>query len=184
MSIYRIGFDFERYYSFSIDNAELGRKMPDFSPRFKAQARKSTWVTPVAKFYKSENYKGKGKSLPDISTCYAGNLVLNGKAYDALSERLSFLGEFLGVTHEGEDYYIFNNLTVIDDSTIDEQESEILKHDEIHVGVKTLVFNDSATFPLVFKTHSDRLLLSYCDDAFYEEVAKLGLTGLVFDVVE
>lgn len=183
MRVYRINYDFERYYSFSIANAELGRKMPDFSPRFKAKARKNTWVSPVAQFFKSVNYKGKDVSLPDITTCYAGNLVLNGKAYDALHERLSPLGEFLGVTYEEENYYMFNNLTVIDDSTIDERKSEIFTRDEVYIGGEPLVFNENCILPWVFKTRFDRLVLSYCGDAFYEEVTKLGLTGLIFNKV-
>jgi len=175
--------DYENFYTFTIKGVELYSKMPDYSPRFEAKSRVDEWVTPNASFYATANYTNEKVSIPDITTWVTGNLVLNTKAYDLLFDKLKGAGEFLPVSIEGIDYYIFNTLNVIDDSCINKDNAQEVIGGGVNVGLENISFNtDGLGNELVFKfkSTSDHVLHTYCTENFKQLLADNDLKGLLF----
>lgn len=182
MSIYKLKADFENYFSFTIENAELFGKMPSFSAKFKAKPRIQDWNEPTGHFYQSENYKSSKINLPDITTWLLGNLVLNEKAYQALKPSLEHLGEFLPINGDGTKYYAFNNLHIINDAAIDQEATKPNIQSGVNMGLERLAFILQKTNKeLVFKTNADNLAALYCTDNFKALIEKHGLKGLIFE---
>lgn len=178
--IYRIKNNFEDYYSFLLKNAELGSKMPNFSPRFQAKPRLNEWVIPNASFYASANYKNDKVVIPDMTTWLTGLLVLNQKAYSYLQAVLGDSGEFLPVSVEGAKYYAFNTLNVIPETAMDKSEAKPdpdVEHNLVGVKFDEASLGDHQ----VFKSSVDHLLHTFCTGSFKRTVEEIGLRGLVFE---
>lgn len=185
MSVYKIDYDYEGFYSFIIKNTELGTKMPKYSPRFRAKPRLQDWVAPEASFYASDNYGGEGEQLPDITTWLTGNLVFNQKSYDFFVDLLSNSGEFLPTLVKGEKAYIYNTLKIIDDSAIDTKKAIDVIDSGVYRGKENIYFDESLlNDSIVFKTNNDHLLNSYCVDEFVRIYSDNGLKGLIFTQLE
>lgn len=181
MKTYKLTDDYENQYTFTIKGVELYSKMPDYSPRFDATSRLSEWVTPNASFYATANYLNEKISIPDITTWVAGNLVLNTKAYETLSNKLKESGEFLPVSVEGIDYYIFNTLKVIDDKYINKDKARAVVDGGVNVGLENVSFStDGLEGAYVFKSSSDHVLHTYCTESFKELIVEHDLKGLLF----
>lgn len=184
MKTYRIQLAYDQFFSFMIPNAELGAKMPHFSPRFRAKPKLDQWVNVDAKFYAADNYMPDKPIIPDITTWATGNLVLGPKAYDALGRSLELSGEFLPVSVEGVDYYMLNTLKVIPESAIDRSRAKEVIDAGVNMGVTNVAFDtgqlDGA---MVFKTPTDHCLHSYCTEEFKQLVEEFGLTGVEFEEV-
>ncbi len=183
MSVYRIKNDFENFFTFTVKNAELGLKMPNYSPKFLAKSRIGDWVKPNASFYASANYQSEKVLIPDLTTWNAGLLVLNTKSYGLLKEVLSLSGEFLEVSVEGIEYFIFNTLKTIDE---DKQDYSNAMEDPNLYGSKLGVKIDESAFDGVhiLKTSIDNCLHMYCTDSFKKLVKEKGLMGLEFQDYE
>ncbi|RDH85989.1 MAG: hypothetical protein DIZ80_00515 [endosymbiont of Galathealinum brachiosum] len=184
MRVYKIKNDRENYYSLIIKNVELGSKMPNYSPGFDATSRINDWVKPGASFYESSGYIGDGIKFPDVSTWITGNLVLNEKAYNLLNENLRVSGEFLPISIEGIDYYVFNTLKVIDDNLINTENSEDNIELGVNMGLKNVSFKDSdLDGAVLFKSNIDKLVSTYCTEQFKELLIVNGFNGLLFEEV-
>lgn len=183
MTAYKIKYDFENYYSLIIKNAELGLKMPHYSPRFQATSRREEWVAPNASFYASSGYSSNSVSLPDITTWMTGLLVLNQKSYDCLNTILARSGEFLPIQADGVDYYLFNTLSVIDDCHI--YKTKAVSDPDVYDGLTNILFDDVATEKLaVFKSTIDHCLFAFCSDQLKALVEENDLQGLIFEEVK
>lgn len=184
MTIYKLTRDFENYYSFIIKNTELGRKMPNYSPRFKAQTRIAEWVNPAADFYASQNYKKKNISLPDVTTWVTGNIVFNQAAFDALSDHIKNAGEFLPANTGDTHVFIFNTLFKIDKQTFDKTRSTESIDAGINTGLDNISFDDTyLTNTILFKASTDHFLHTYCTQTFKDLIKKNNLCGLLFEPV-
>jgi hypothetical protein len=176
MKIYKLTDDYENYYTFTIKGVELYSKMPSYSPRFDATARLSEWVTPDGSFYASANYTNNKVAIPDITTWVTGNLILNSAAYKILADKLNRSGEFLPVTIEGIDYYIFNTLKVIADKNTSK--------DQPNKGLESVSFPANELEGIyVFKVTSDNVLHTYCTESFKQLVFDNNLNGLLFNEI-
>ncbi|MCO1336833.1 hypothetical protein MO867_21120 [Microbulbifer sp. OS29] len=179
MTVYKINRPFDEFYTFTIKNAELGSKMPKYSPKFRAQPRLDQWVKPNAEFYAGDTYAHDKPRIPDITTWVTGNLVLNKKAFDILGEKLATSGEFLPVSVEGIDYYMLNTLKVIPKDGIDLSGATDffdsgVNRGKINVGFDTSTLGNS----VVFKTPTDHLLYSYCTEELKTLLEAHSLLGL------
>ena len=156
--------------------------MPAYDPRFKAQSKLSDWIEPEAEFYPSENYSSRSDvpKIPDITTWLYGNLILNEKAFQSLQNDLAPHGEFLPVSCEGQSYFAFNILSLIDDSAINKELSEQDIQDGLYMGVKHIEFHDSAIRSQIFKTSFDKTLYSYCSSTLKDKIQSNKLNGLIF----
>lgn len=181
MNVYKLNYNYVDYHSFTIEGVELYSKMPDYSPRYPAAPRRDTWVKPEASFYKSANCEAVQTRVSDITIWCAGVLVLNARAYLALNADLADLGEFLPVSCRGGTYHLFNVLNVIDDTAIDTQRTQAHIENGMFLGLERLAFHeDKLGDQVLFKTRADKLVSSYCTDAFKQRIEELGLEGLVF----
>ncbi|WP_051786160.1 hypothetical protein [Endozoicomonas numazuensis] len=182
---YLIDYDFENYYSLTMDVEDLVTKMPSYSQRFRAKARLASWVSPKASFYESENYSGLKDNIPDITTWALGNLVLSPKAYSVLKDRLSSSGEFLPLLVGNETYYMFNTLFVIPESAIDLSEAYDAVDSGVHMGKKNVKFDEAKIKNhFIFKSPTNKLTYSYSTNEFKSIYDDNGFTGLVFkDIV-
>lgn len=186
MSIYRIREDHDNFLMFNLTPDELRSKMGRRFRYFINRTPKSLpdWVTPDATFKKDTQIKG-ADNLPDISYWTTSHMVLNQKAYDSLSNNLSTYGEFLPVNVEGNSYYIFNVLKLVDESFVNldmsEREYEGEGELKMQVGLHKLKFReDLLEDTLVFKTEFDTYLNIFCGDEFKNMVEMAGLTGVLF----
>ncbi len=181
MKTYKLTDDYEKHFTFTIKGAELYNKMPDYSPRFNTKTRLTEWVKPDASFYATENYLNEKVSIPDITTWVAGNLVLNTRAYEILSDTLKVSGEFLPVSVEGIDYYIFNTLRIIDEKYIDKTKAREVIDGSVNVGLENISFSTNGLEDDgVFKSESDHLLHTYCTENFKQLLIDNNLNGLLF----
>jgi hypothetical protein len=182
MKTYKLTDDYENFYTFTIKGVELYSKMPGYSPKFNSVPRRDEWVTPNASFYATANYLNKKVAIPDLTTWVMGNLVLNSKAYEILSEVLKTLGEFLPVSVEGIDYYIFNTLKVIDDRYINKDKAREVVDGGINAGVENISFDtDGLDGAYLFKSKTDRVLHTYCNDNFKQLILDKDIKGLLFN---
>lgn len=117
--------------------------------------------------------------IPDISLWGGTSLILNAKAYDLLSERLALEGEFLPVTANDEQMYIFNCLSFGKEI----EELCVKKYLEGEVdGLETLVFDDEdIAGKFLFKSKLQGCGTLYCSSHFKALIEELGLEGLRFD---
>lgn len=120
----------------------------------------------------------------DPNYLVTGNLVLNEKAYGVLKENMSVSGEFLSISVEGMDYYVFNTLKIIDDKLINTDKALDNIELGVNAGLKNVSFYDDALEGAVlFKSNIDKLVSSYCTEQFKDILVINGLNGLVFEEV-
>ena len=181
--IYRISTNNDKYMIFHIEPKELRSKMgDDMMIHMGAEPDKylDHWVKPDATFYISNNFP-KALKIPDI-TLWGEFLVLNEKAYSALSARLSEYGEYLPVNCEGNNYYIFNILKIMDNSVaVDEEQSVRKVENDIFLGVDKLVFKEDVMGDtLVFRTAFDDHQRVFCTTQFKQLIENIKLDGITF----
>lgn len=182
--IYKLEHDYENTYSLLIDPVEMVSKMPNYRPRQKAKPVAHEWVAPEASFFKSENFAGNGETIPDVTIWKLGYLVLNPKAYDKLKAYLSPSGEFLPITVDGKTFYLFSPLYIIADEAVDKEMAVDIIDSGVHLGQDNVTFDESVLREdniAVFKTRTDKLVFSYCTDAFKELIEDSGFKGLAFE---
>ncbi len=184
--IYKLKYDFENSALISIDGLELAKKMPSLRPKFFAQPKAQRWVEPEATLYRSEHFKGDVLIAPDVSIWSTGVLTLNAHAYKVLQPSLAKAGEFLPLSIDGEQYYLFNILYIVPDVAIDKENAVDVIDSGVHYGLDNVAFNEeylSSNGILVFKTNTDRLLHSYCTSTFKELYENKGFKGMRFDPI-
>lgn len=181
--IYRLSTSNEEFMVLHIEPKELRSKMgDDIVIHMGAAPQKylGHWVKPDATFYIPEDFP-EAIGIPDI-TLWSEYLVLNEKAHAALSARLSGYGEFLPLNCEGNKYYIFNVLKIIDDTGgVDEVRSIRKIENDIFLGIDKLMFNeDIVAGTLVFRTAFDDHQRIFCTEPFKQLVEDAGLNGIKF----
>jgi len=186
MSIYRIHPDYDNFLRFTLHPYELQAKMgEDFLYMINRDPQaQPDWVKPDATFWLDDQEHSADK-LPDISYWTTSHPVFNQKAYDALASHLGSYGEFLPVSVDGNSYYIFNVLNVLNESVINldmsERKFETMDGFAMQTGLHKLQFiEDKLDDTLVFKIEYDTYLKVYCNDEFKRLVEDAGLTGILF----
>lgn len=182
--IYKLAKDFENTFSVLIEGEELYSKMPTYSPRFLATARSASWNMPEGSFYRSENFTGADDASPNISLFATGVLVLDRTAHEQFSKKLTPTGEFLPVSINGEHYYLFNVLYVVPDDAVN-LSAAVEKIDScVHLGQSNVTFDEEFLNEkdiLIFKTKTDKLIFSYCTQAFKDQYESYGFKGIIFE---
>ncbi|TNC83311.1 MAG: hypothetical protein CSH37_14915 [Thalassolituus sp.] len=179
--IYQLEADFEAFYSFDFDVEDLLEKMPGYSQRFRAKPRLSGWIEPQGRFYKGTGFTGNVECIPDISIWALGNLVLNERAYDILSDHINGAGEFLPVRVDDKQYYMFNTLHILSSQAVDLTGAIEVVDSGVHFGASGLkVIEDDLNDVDVFKMKEEKLIHSFVTDGFKKLCKDAGLTGLSF----
>lgn len=137
---------------------------------------KDVWIDQGGAFVKVEGLKAT--EAPDITVWNSANLVLSPKAFDLLHDELNSDGEFLPITINGSNSYVFNCLNVVE---VDPSASEADIVNGLWMGIKKLGFSEGdVSSNLIFKTSFDRCSALYCGEAFRTLIEKHQLTGLLF----
>jgi len=187
MSVYRVCEDFENFLSFDCTPEELQSKMGEnflYMLNLSGPEAQPDWIKPNGLFRLDEQ-NTTASQLPDISYWATSHPVFNQKAYNALATPLESYGEFLPVNVQGNTYYIFNILNVLDESFIDldksEQEFETIDGETMRTGLHKLQFKENLlNDTLVFKTAYDDYINVFCNDKFKQLVEEADLKGITF----
>lgn len=177
---YRLQPEKNKYMYFELDAYDLLETLGgDFDITTFGESKKDIWKPVKGKFYSSED---TSILIPDITIWSSNLLILNEKAYDALSDKLSHLGEFLDVTVESTPYYLFNIMNQLDNKVIDNDKTEQALFKGQVVGLKTLGFKADSIKDknLLFKIDYDNGVDLFCTDEFKSMVENFRLTGLAY----
>ncbi len=163
--------DAQGYLKIGFDEIEMLTLYPDdmFAINLLPNSWLNRWQGLTLHFYDAYKSK-KAKRRPDI-TVFEKRLFMSKKAKNALEPILEDLGEYLPVTCDGVDSFIFNPLKVLGVN-----ESLSVRED---YETKAIVFNDQ-NFPLIFKTEFDDYVRLFCTDEFKKVVEDNNFLGLYF----
>ncbi|AZZ92822.1 hypothetical protein EUZ85_19660 [Hahella sp. KA22] len=113
------------------------------------------------------------RPIPDISMWLPGTMILSPKAYKVLAELISTCGELLPVNCQGERFYIFNCMTIVN---ADEAGSRRTMEGGRIVSIDKLNF--SPTSRAIFKTTYDNTWGLYCQEAVKDAIERSHLSGM------
>lgn len=183
MTAYQLKNVPERFKSFQIDNRQLAAMLGDKSlSRF-------LFMIPVT----NESLKVYWKALdvelsplsetatevPDVSLWSSIGLLLNERAYSALSSALTGHGEFLPITAGGDQMYLFNCQTFgLEDTAVCEKEYI----DGFENGLLSLEFDhDDISAKMIFRSELEGCGRLYASERFKQLCEANALEGLRFD---
>lgn len=161
-SVYAIHPDSRHYKSFVLDRQRV-RKALGHETEFHFARAPKRYLNSWQPF--DINFENLGASIrvaiPDIMV-RNGRLFLSIAAYDALSPIIAGHGEFLPITYEGNNGFIFNVLSAAED--IFETDKSISNKNKI----------------ALFRTADDGYLEIYCSEALKNAIEKTQLKGIIF----
>jgi hypothetical protein len=172
--IYIIHPDYQRYKSFVFDGKAV-RKALGEETQFHFSRAPISYIEGWQSFEISfKNLASKKAAMPDIMV-RNGRLFLAAMAYEALAELIVKNGEFLPVTYNGNNGFLFNILSIAEKyDGIDKNLSTKNEFGE----VQSLSFNESKISNLaIFRTQFDGYMGIYCSDEFYKIIERLQLKG-------
>ncbi len=185
MVAYRLDNDIASYQEMFVDFKAMRRQYSELRVSFNEDNISlydnllNEWQ-PVDLFFEQSSLAQSAAKLPDLSLWNISCVVLSKKAHDALGGFLDPFGEFLPLK---DGYHLFNCLTSIDRTCVDERSSSF-DLDAIENSMfyqKSLSFIDKKLEGIeIFKpsfTHNGMLL---CQAPFKELVEANALGGLVF----
>lgn len=177
--IYQIKYADDFMY-FVMGDLEVLSVMPDFNIYDLGGDLSFDWVTPPGEFIKSDNGSTK---VPDVACWGYSNPVVNSKAHQKLAPFLNEFGEFLPVSVEGIEYFIYNLKTQLGNEVVDIDNCEVLTQDGFQIEVtKMALFSDRIddNKTPVFTVEFDQGVKLFCGDRFKDLVESEGLKGLCF----
>lgn len=138
----------------------------------------SSWWQPIDTHFSA--IEGDTKApVPDIAKWINATLVLSPKAFLAIGETLKDSGEFLPININGQEFQIFNCLTMLN---IDSTQSEKGFYEGEETGWKTIAFNMIEASKLVaFKSPDQGCLDLFCGEELKSLITKHHLKGVTFD---
>lgn len=161
-SFYAIHPDSRHYKSFVLDRQRV-RKALGHETEFHFARAPKRYLNSWQPF--DINFENLGASIrvamPDIMV-RNGRLFLSLAAYEALSPIIAEHGEFLPITYEGNNGFIFNVLSAAED--IFETDKSISNKNKI----------------ALFRTADDGYLEIYCSEALKNAIEKNQLKGIIF----
>lgn len=187
MSVYKLRSARESYMNVYISPHEIAAKLGDpfiISPDA-TQEENLNWSEfwqPLDITFQDDSDHQTASNLPDITWWHDNQLVLNQKAYDALSEPLSSYGEFLPLNCERVPYWLFHvtKRTAIDAVDLKKSERTIDPVGLIEIS-KLQFIGEAIAGLLLFKTeYNNYLYNTYCTEEFKSLVEGVCLKGLFF----
>jgi hypothetical protein len=114
--------------------------------------------------------------VPDLAEV-DGKLFFSQKAYQQLKEFIETEGEFLPVTYEGGNGYIFNVLTIAED--LNGLDEKLTGYDR-HGNLANFAFREDVMrgVPL-FRAEIDGYQGIFCNEEIKEKIVKASLTGVI-----
>ena len=179
--IYKLRFNRSKYLVFEIMPAEIEEKLGDYFV-LDEPVWSDFWKPLTSRFIDFSDEKNVIKP-PDITCWFTEQLVLNEKAYRALSNDLSPYGEFLKTKCEGVTYWVLHVTKKTGIDVVDEIKSERVVNESGYKDIKKLIFKESLVGDfLLFKSAYDDYKNIYCNTRFKQMVELADLHGLVFNI--
>lgn len=176
--IYRIHHDV-RFLAFEIPIREvldkLGRAHPFHIDRTPIPYR-DVWKEPLEIVFRPPENTTQNL-VPDLAEV-DGKLFFSEKAYQQLKELVEVEGEYLPVTYEGGNGYIFNVLTIAED--LNGLDDKLTGHDR-HGNLENFAFREDVMgeTPL-FRAKIDEYQGIFCSDEFKKKINEAPLSGVTF----
>ncbi|MDF3012909.1 MAG: hypothetical protein K0Q78_1113 [Cellvibrio sp.] len=176
--IYVIHPDYQHYKSFVFDS-KLVRKALGSETQFhfsrSPKQYSANWKSFDIKFESLGS--SKKASMPDVMV-RNGRLFLTTAAHDILNPIISSHGEFLPITYDGNNGFIFNVLSIAED--FDGVDKKLSTKNEFG-EVQSLLFNENKLKNhALFRAEFDNYLGMYCDDALKNAIEDNQLKGITF----
>jgi len=175
MKVYTLRADVGKYRGLYYKNAD---DVVDFNRRFDGNPMKKNWRG-QEKFAFIPRRLPKGDT-PGLSTHIP---VFNSKAVKVLADLLQSNGEFLPITCDGKDFFVFNVTRVID--ALDEANCELKLFSDggIMDIVRYAFFYEKLAGVNIFKIPQAVLMDVFVTDPFVDRVKGAGLKGFEFRLV-
>ena len=179
--IYKLRFDRNKHLVFDISPEELEKKLgEDHFFLLDEPIWADFWRSLDVQFHDDSDKKNIN-SLPDITCWFTEQLVLNEKAYNALSKALSPYGEFLPVEYKNIAFWVFHVTKLTGLDVINQDESSRTVEASGYIEVRKIRFiNSKVEDLLLFKNEFDGCRNVYCSGSFKMLVDNAGLEGLEF----
>lgn len=179
--IYRVKYDRQNYMVFDISADEIEYGLGDIFLLYDSASSWSEFWKPLNGRFLDDSDSQQLVKVPDVSTWFINELVLNDDAFSKLSVHLSKCGEFLPVAVEGIPYWILHVNKFIDMHAIDESKSERFLDAANCINLVSLTFNESEISDLLlFRTEYTGYKNLYCTEKFKSLIESSGLKGLLF----
>lgn len=134
------------------------------------------WEPIITNFY--DDPDDQNKDFPEVCPWIGGTLILSPRAYRLLRDSLKNDGEFLPILVNGEEYQIFNCLSL----GLDDVDASCVVYDgDVALWVESLITEPSNDKQMVFKSPLEKGATLFCSSLFKEVVESLALRGLSFD---
>ncbi|MES2824960.1 MAG: DUF1629 domain-containing protein [Pseudomonadota bacterium] len=182
MALYSIFKDLNNYAYIGFDREEIRNKFgrsPNnhIDVNCKAKSYKDIWATLAIHF---SNCDGTYKdTIPDIYE-FQGHLFLSMAAYKVLKPIIENDGEFLPITYEKGDGFIFNPLRIAEE--VDGLNTDISRKDPLdNIDIVCMAFHEDRVKQFsIFKSDFDLNLSMMCQEAVKEAIEKANLGGVFF----
>ncbi len=144
---------------------------------FDAKPYKKTWQTVTVHFSNCDGMVGN--TIPDIME-FQGHLFLSMAAYEVLKPIIENDGEFLPITYEKGDAFIFNPLRLAEE--VDGLNMEISCKNPINnIDIDCMAFHEERVKNFsIFKSEFDFNASIMCQQSVKDAIEKAGLGGVIF----
>ena len=181
MGLYSLYADTENYRSLGFDRHQcrevFGEDIQNqFDVNFEAKPYTSVWQ-PLNVSFADDGSGLSGDLIPDISE-RDGRLFLSPKAYDILKDLIYNDGEFLRVTYEDGEAYMFNPLSLAE--SVDGLDQKLSIKSEWGDIENTAFHEDRVKGFNVFRSKFDNYRSIYCQESVKSIIEEHKLNGLIF----
>ena len=187
MTIYKLRADRNHYQNVYISPHEIQDKLGNpflLSPSVTRpeQLNWSEFWQPLEIEFSDDSDKNNVTGRPDITWWHNNQLVMNNKAYQALSRPLEDFGEWLPVSFQGQGYWLFHVTKRLGIELVDLKRSQRSIDPLGLIEINQLVFIENEIQGLqLFKTEYNNYLYNiYCTHDFKTLIEEQGLKGLLF----
>jgi hypothetical protein len=181
MGLFSIYADTDTYRAIHFDRDQSRDIFGDdprkqFDVNFEPKAYTGIWKKMNISF--SDDGSGlHGDIMPDISE-NNGRLFLSQIAYDALKDLLKNDGEFLPVTYEHGDAFMFNPLSLAE--SVDGLDTSLSVKDEWGDIENTAFHEEKVKNFMIFRSEFDHHRTAHCQETLKKAVEEANLQGVFF----
>lgn len=181
--LYTIVQDANHYRSVILDDAQITRLVGESDMELRIdmwnspRTYKDVFSETLRVSFRAQSKQAEKLAIPDISV-FQGRLFLNAKAYAALENIIKLDGEFLPVSFEGGDAYIFTPLRVAE--TVDGLDIHLSRKNEWG-DLENLAFHESKIEGWsLFRCEYDTFMSLHCRQEVKDAVEQAELKGAFF----
>ena len=180
MALYSLYADIDNYSLIRFDREELREKFganpkSHIDTGFKPVVFNDKWKRVSVTFEDGDGMIGS--AIPDIME-FKAKLFLNPKAYQSLHHLLKGYGEFLPVSYQGAECFIFNPLSVAED--YDAVNETLCTKDEWGDITSMAFYEEKLAAVPIFKSAINKYQSLNCNDVLKQAIEENDLKGVYF----